>query len=359
MGTTLTDADICRAAKKLRCDTAAIQAVSQIEAPAGGFYPNGFPTILFERHLFRKWTQGRYNKSNPDISGPAGNYGAPGQHQIDKFNKAFALSPQAAMKSCSWGKYQILGENYEVCGYDSVDAFVDAMKDSEGKQLDAFVGFVIGNGLDKFLRSHSWTPFANGYNGHGQHEHYYDDQIANAWLKCSKHPIDCTSSAAGSMPAPLASDSESELSPDPAGSLAGQPDNPPPTVTPGDTVVEKEQDVGFFAKIKLKLAGWFGTLGGLTGLTQYKQQIDDLGLPGWIVLYVLAGAAVAFLGWLAYEGISHLLDKWRKRSLTNALVKANGTSSNTVIVACEDDLDKFAAMGYNVVRRQQPVPENA
>lgn len=195
---TLTNADYCRAAKKLWCQVAAIKAVAEVESRGKGFYANGFPTILFERHIFRKYTKGRYNASHPHLSGPQGNYGAAGQHQINKFNEAFALNPTAAMKACSWGKFQIMGFNHEVCGYETVGEFVDAMKESEGKHLDAFVAFVIGNKLDDYLRKHQWLPFVERYNGAGHAKNNYVPKITRAFAKAVKENIDCSNSAATS-----------------------------------------------------------------------------------------------------------------------------------------------------------------
>jgi len=182
----LTKDDFCRAAKRLKCEVASVKAVAEVESRGAGFYSNDFPTLLFERHVFRKYTQGRYNKSHPHLSGSAGGYGKAGQNQVNKFNEAFALNPIAAMKACSWGKFQIMGFNHEICGYATVGEFVDAMKESEGKQLDAFVAFVIGNGLAKFLRSKNWAAFANGYNGSGYRKNKYDTKIGSAYIRYSK-----------------------------------------------------------------------------------------------------------------------------------------------------------------------------
>jgi len=179
----LTEIDFQRAAKKLRCEVAAVKAVAEIESRGKGFYASGFPVILFEKHVFRKYTQGRYNKSHPHLSGSPGGYGAAGQNQINKFNEAFALSPIAAMKACSWGRFQIMGFNHAVCGYEDVGSFVDAMKESEGKQLDAFIEFVIGNGLGIYLRTKNWAAFANGYNGRGYKKNAYDTKIASAYRR--------------------------------------------------------------------------------------------------------------------------------------------------------------------------------
>lgn len=182
----LTEKDFQIAAKTLNCEIAAIKAVSEVESRGKGFYPDGFPVILFERHKFRQFTKGKYNESHPHLSGPAGGYGKAGQNQRNKFNEAFALDPNAAMKSCSWGKFQIMGFNFEVCGFDSVDQFVEAMKESEGTQLQAFVSFVIGNDLASPLRNKNWAAFAKGYNGASYAINQYDTKMAKAYAKFLK-----------------------------------------------------------------------------------------------------------------------------------------------------------------------------
>lgn len=188
----VTNRDYCKSAEKIKCEVAAIKAVSYVESKGQAYYADGFPVILFERHIFRKYTNGIYNQSHPELSGPQGNYGPAGQHQRDKFNAAFKLNPTAAMKACSWGKYQLMGFNYDACGFGSVGEFVDAMKESEGRQLEAFTNFVIHNRLDKYLRTHNWAAFAKGYNGTGYKQNQYDTKMASAYAKFSKENIDCS-----------------------------------------------------------------------------------------------------------------------------------------------------------------------
>lgn len=196
----LTESDFQKAAKKLRCDVAAIRAVDEVESKGEGFYPDGFPTILFERHKFRQFTKGKYNASHPHLSGAAGNYGKAGQNQRNKFNEAFALNPVAAMKSCSWGRYQIMGFNHAVCGFATVNEFVDAMKESEGRQLDAFVNFVINNGLADELRNLNWASFARGYNGAAYKKNNYDLKMAKAYAKYKKIGAGSPSSSGVGLP---------------------------------------------------------------------------------------------------------------------------------------------------------------
>lgn len=192
----LTEEDFRRAANRLRCEVPAIKAVAKTESAGAGFYGDGFPVILYERHLFKRLTKGKYNTSHPHLSGSQGNYGPAGKNQRVKFSQAFALDPDAAMMSCSWGKFQILGLNHKICGFDTVGEFVEAMKESEGRHLDAFVAFVIGNKLDKALRDKNWAAFARGYNGPGYAKNRYDIKMADAYRKFVSEAFDLPISAA-------------------------------------------------------------------------------------------------------------------------------------------------------------------
>ena len=180
---TLTDDDFARAAEALGCDVAAIKAVCQVEAPRGGFLPDGQVTILFERHKFWQLTQGRHGLS--DISNPkAGGYGAAGQHQHDKLARAVALDRDAALKSCSWGKFQIMGFNHEAAGHPTLQGFINAMHESEGAQLDAFVAFIRNDPrMHRALRERDWSEFARLYNGPAYAEHGYHTRMATAYAR--------------------------------------------------------------------------------------------------------------------------------------------------------------------------------
>jgi hypothetical protein len=199
----LTTRDFETAAKRLRCEVAAIRAVAEVESRGEGFYSDGFPVILFERHIFYKYCdrarRAVWTRQHPTICNPkAGGYGAAGQNQRNKFNLAFSLDPIAAMKSCSWGKFQIMGFNHEICGFETVGAFVDAMKESEGNHLMAFVEFVKSVGLAEELRSKDWARFARGYNGAGYKKNRYDEKMATFYAKFSKQK---NSAAANIVPA--------------------------------------------------------------------------------------------------------------------------------------------------------------
>jgi LysM repeat protein len=189
-GKTMTAADWQRAANSLGVDVASIKAVADVEAAGGGFLSNGDPKILFEAHQFSRLTGRRYDSTHPGISSRRWNRslykGGAAEHT--RLKEAAALNETAALKSASWGKFQIMGFNYKTAGYSSVQAFVKDMRASEGKQLDAFVNFIKSNpSMHRALKNHDWATFARLYNGSGYAQNHYDTKIAQAYVKFRNH----------------------------------------------------------------------------------------------------------------------------------------------------------------------------
>jgi hypothetical protein len=194
MQTTLTNDDFERAAKALNVEICAIKAVAEVEAAGAGFIPDGRPTILYEAHIFHKHTKGAHSNAKDRrgvaLSSPSWNkslYGATGTNQHNRYEDARRLNADAANKACSWGTFQILGENHQVCGFDTSQEFVDAMwTGGAAAHLDAFVKFIQGNKLDTALRNKQWATFARGYNGPAYAQNQYDKKMSNAYARCIK-----------------------------------------------------------------------------------------------------------------------------------------------------------------------------
>lgn len=182
----LNDDQIARAAQRIGCDAAAIRAVIAVEAGPSGFLPDGRPKILFEAHHFARLTKGRFTRAYPRISAPRWDRSlyaltAPGEHK--RLEQAAALNRDAALQSCSWGRFQLMGFNYRLCGYETVQAFVNDMYAGEGQQLDAFVAYIQARGLADELREHRWAAFAHAYNGQRYAENQYDTKLERAYAK--------------------------------------------------------------------------------------------------------------------------------------------------------------------------------
>lgn len=205
--TALTDQDFIDAANMIGAQYAQVRAVWEIEANGAGFHtdiradilaldgPGGFidgllAKILFEAKVFSGETGGKYDKSHPNISSRTWNRAlyVGGIGEWRRLHVAMGLDRQAALKSASWGGPQIMGFNHKLAGFDTVEAFVDAMKSGARAQLLAFVAFIKNSGMADKLRAINGTassaaPFARAYNGSGYATHNYHGKLAAAFAK--------------------------------------------------------------------------------------------------------------------------------------------------------------------------------
>lgn len=179
----LTDVDYETAANFLGCSIAAVKAFALVESAGDGFLPNREPKILFEAHHFSRLTKGAFDKSHPGISSPSWNptlYKG-GQKEHERLAEAIKLDRDAALASASWGKFQIMGFNWKMMGYVSLQAFVNDMYKGEYGQLQGFIRFIKASKLDKPLRELDWKALAKGYNGPGYKKNNYDVKLMNAY----------------------------------------------------------------------------------------------------------------------------------------------------------------------------------
>ena len=180
----LSQRDFVEAAAALGCEIASIRAVCEVEAPRGGFLPDGQVAILFERHKFSEYTRRRFDDTHPSISNrtPGGYIGGAAEHR--RLQQAAALDRDAALRATSWGRFQILGNNFRQAGFTSVQGFINAMHKSERAQLDAFVNFIKADPvLLTALRYKQWATFARRYNGPRYAVNRYDIKLAEAYRR--------------------------------------------------------------------------------------------------------------------------------------------------------------------------------
>lgn len=196
----LTEADLVRTAEAFNLEVAHLKAIIKVESNGGWFEdvrkdildldgPGGFldgedlPKILFEAHHFGRLTDQAYTKTHPNISSRFWNkklYKG-GQAEYIRLYQAMELNREAALKSTSWGLFQIMGFNHSTCGYDLVEDFVTAMKQSEFEQLNAAMKFIEAKKLLPVLRKNDWAKFAEVYNGSGYKANKYDTKLAEAY----------------------------------------------------------------------------------------------------------------------------------------------------------------------------------
>lgn len=182
--------DLVVAADTLGASLAAVMAVNAVESRGLGFIDDR-PAILFERHVLHKLLAAagapvdelaqRYpaliNTARGGYLGGAGEWA-----RLNNARLVTADYPMLAEQACSWGAFQIMGYHWELLGYDSPAAFVAAMRESEARQLEAFVRFIQADpALHKALRGRKWAEFARIYNGPAYRENLYDAKLARAY----------------------------------------------------------------------------------------------------------------------------------------------------------------------------------
>lgn len=177
-GIPLTPDDIQGAATALGGNVAALWSLMAVETQGFGFLCDRRPCILFERHIFRLRTGGKYDQQYPNLSNPnpGGYFG--GAAEYDRLGKAMELDERAALESASWGLGQVMGFNAVLAGFDDVYAMVAAMVAGEGAQLSATVNFITANPpLCAALRDRYWARIAFYYNGPDYVMNQYDKKL--------------------------------------------------------------------------------------------------------------------------------------------------------------------------------------
>ncbi|WP_164844364.1 N-acetylmuramidase domain-containing protein [Azoarcus sp. DN11] len=215
----------------LSCEPAVLRAIARVESGGRSSFwrlnsRDGaqIPALVFERHYFSRLTQGKYDNGHPDIAWPRSYrknaelgsrnmlmhdgtvdaddvYGNYARGYLRLIN-AYRLAPEAALKSCSWGKFQIMGENHKLCGYDFVDNFVREACISEHAQIKLLAAFIrrkapawknpknkaLGKEISLWdaVKIKNWAALAFNYNGPDYKTYRYDEMLRAAYEEYSK-----------------------------------------------------------------------------------------------------------------------------------------------------------------------------
>lgn len=152
----------------LNADAPAVWALLEVESGKAGYLPDRRPQILFERAVFHQRTRGAYDQSHPGISAPTWGGYIGGAAEYARLAEAYALSPNDALQSASWGIAQVMGFNFAESGFTAPSEYVQAACASEGAQLLAFQTFLQRSGIAASLAAHDWDDVARKYNGPAQ-----------------------------------------------------------------------------------------------------------------------------------------------------------------------------------------------
>lgn len=174
----------------LMVDLPALWAVMTVETKGCGFLADRRPVILFERHIFHRRTNGRFDAVAPDLSNAKpGGYGPGGAAQYERLIRAIDLDRTAALESTSWGLGQIMGFNSVAAGFADVEAMVAAMSQSEDAQLHGMAFFIRNEGIAEYLKIKDWKSFAYHYNGRNFQKNKYDTNLAHAYARFIMGPL--------------------------------------------------------------------------------------------------------------------------------------------------------------------------
>lgn len=192
----LAEADLVKAADRLGVHLAAIKAVNEVESRGRGFLDDGRPVILYERHVaYRLAAEAElapevFWPNSPNVLNPQRGGYAGGAAEWSRLATALQVLPaEVAYGACSWGQFQIMGYHWHTLGYDSIEAFIAAMKKSEADQLEAFCRFIESEpALLKALKARKWADFARLYNGPAYKENLYDVKLSRAYERHSPAP---------------------------------------------------------------------------------------------------------------------------------------------------------------------------
>ena len=158
--------------------------MDEIESRGSGFDSQGRPTILFERHWFRRLTDGKYDATHPNLSYKYLHPRKNPSYKRDQWtlmDEASKLDAKAAAQSASWGRFQIMGFNWRLVECSSIGEFVERMQAGAREHLLMFVAFVKRKRLDRALAEHDWERFARGYNGADHASNNYVGKLSRAY----------------------------------------------------------------------------------------------------------------------------------------------------------------------------------
>lgn len=180
--------DVAQLAHRIAVSEDHFQAFLNVESRSRGFDREGRPIILNEPHVFyrnlsgakrdeavrkglayRRWGEKPYPPSQDE--------------RYAWLRQACEIDETAALKSCSYGMSQILGENFSMVGYATVAQMVKAFMDDEEEHIEAMMKFILASGIDDDIRAERWEIVARVYNGPGYKKNRYHIKMAQEFAK--------------------------------------------------------------------------------------------------------------------------------------------------------------------------------
>ncbi len=200
----LKDSDLAAGAKRLGVPEIVIRAIAEVETHGDGYLSNGKPKILFERHRMYFYLAQKFGKEFanhtmkrlPNIvnTSTGGYHGGTAEHV--RLSLAKQIDEECALQSASWGRFQLMGENWKNLGYASVQEFVQQHEQSESLQFEAFLRFCEWKSgtidgkkvtLLEALQSKDWHSVFTLYNGRNYKKLGYHSKFLRVLNRLDEH----------------------------------------------------------------------------------------------------------------------------------------------------------------------------
>lgn len=181
--------EVVREARRMAIEPAALAAIVEVES-AGQLFAivdgRPEPLIRFEGHWFDRRLTGdaRIAARKAGLANPtAGKVKNPASQarRWDMLRRAEEIDRRAALESVSWGIGQVMGGNWKILGFGSVDDLVEEARAGAAGQLRLMTRFLQAAGLSEAIARHDWAKVARSYNGAGFRSNNYDRRIAAAY----------------------------------------------------------------------------------------------------------------------------------------------------------------------------------
>ena len=184
------DAEIQRMAMILGCNELLLRSVIKRESGSRAFGDTGMLIIRFEAHLME-----RFSRDKPDVHAKVTDvlkgwqtwqgtddyikeHGSwtpvHAEGQISEwraYELASEIDEEIATRAISMGIFQILGDNHELCGYESAVQMMESFTQALTNQIFAFINFVMNQPvMHDALKRGDIEEFVREWNGPGQVE---------------------------------------------------------------------------------------------------------------------------------------------------------------------------------------------
>lgn len=184
----ISEGDWERVSKSLGVEVAILKAIHEVETSSQSYLPQGYPALLFEAHIFYRELKALGKDVMSLISLYPGIISKTwdkklylgGIREVPRINEAYQISPEAALRSASWGAFQICGFN---AGPSGVFEFYRKIWTSETGQLEVLSDFLKASGIIPYLRSLNFREIAKRYNGPGYESGNYHIKLQRAYQK--------------------------------------------------------------------------------------------------------------------------------------------------------------------------------